>query len=535
MKRKGNQVKLKQSNSWLEIRKKSKTLEIISLIAIIILVGIGIIFDCFAKGGYILFSVENYSSYILTIIQVQATVGTLIFAIIALISGNMSESYKGVSISDYYLNIKPWVLTQKILIIILLFMCFGESILYVFHFYNTAFFMFAATLIVILVSILEVYSAFEGRNRYVGEINAYLEHMIKTEKRHNKGEELFCDFVKDWVQLKDPMDQQSYDEYKNLFLKFMHLMCKYNTDDSLNVLQKQSYMIDHHLLGSAMIESKIKGIDFLNDVYENLWIYVFKSKKENYETFDHFKNGFFLFAKVYEIYMDTIRKLSVEDLQVNLKFSNLIDRVLRMDCHYKEDDRSSFEIECSYLNVLARFMGKCLNKPNALPSIINQSLWRRQYDRLICLTATADIPQDRQNQFFNAYTSVYFYYSYGLIENGLEDVVINGLYLSIIEKGADHQYQAFFYLSFHTFVYYLAIRGEDNCIPSKLRNSALKIWNNNKVKTVFRNFIDDLATKNWLKLDLLRKIQKFLLPLERFPDIGLTVKWMMMESKRLIN
>ena len=65
----------------------------------------------------------------MTIIQIQATVGTLIFTIIALITGNISDSYIGVSISDFYLNLKPWKLTQKVLIVVSLGLCLAGVII----------------------------------------------------------------------------------------------------------------------------------------------------------------------------------------------------------------------------------------------------------------------------------------------------------------------------------------------------------------------------------------------------------------------
>lgn len=537
MVKQNKQLTEKHSYVWIEMRRRSKNLEIGAITGIAILVVVGFICDCFVRDSHPLLSVENYTSYILTIIQIQVTVGTLIFTIIALIAGNMSESYKGVSISDYYLNIKPWILTQKILIIILLFFCLGESILYVFHFYNTIFFMFVATLIVILVSILDIYSAFEGRNKYKDEIDAYLEYMIEIEVRHDKGEELFHNFVKDWTMLNDPIDQQSYDEYKRLFIKFMKLMCRYNSDDSLRVLQKQSYIVTYHFLGSAMIESKIQGMDFLKITYEDLWNFIFNSNdKDNEdskdkENFDHFQNGFFLFAEVYEVYRNAIKKLSIEDLQTNFKFDDLIDLVLRMDVRYKDDnDKITFDIECGNLNSLARSIGRYLKKQNSSSFLINQNLWMKQYDQLRWLYVN-NVPENRREEFLKAYASVFFFYSYGLIESGLEDIVINGMYLNIMKMGVDHQFQVFFYLSLHTFMYYLAIRGENDCISSSLRNSALKILKNNEVKLSFENFLESLSKRTeWMNIKFLKQIQDFLRPLELFPSIGLEVKWLMMDT-----
>ena len=107
-------------SEWNRIHKQNKKLECIALIIMAI---------CFLLGGWcdwnvlikdnVLIFVKDINSFSLTILQIQASVGTLIIAIIALITGNISDSYMGVSISDFYLNIKPWKLTQKILIFIL--------------------------------------------------------------------------------------------------------------------------------------------------------------------------------------------------------------------------------------------------------------------------------------------------------------------------------------------------------------------------------------------------------------------------------
>ena len=86
----------------------------------------------------------------------------MIFAIIALIAGNISESYMGVSISDFYLNIRPWRLTQKVLIMILLGLCLFGVIFYSLGLYNSVFYSFVVTLIAILISILDIYSALKG-------------------------------------------------------------------------------------------------------------------------------------------------------------------------------------------------------------------------------------------------------------------------------------------------------------------------------------------------------------------------------------
>ena len=140
---------------WKQIQKTYKTRELIGIIAMIMSFIIGAICDWnVLVERNILISIDDIESFSLTILQIQATVGTLIFTIIALITGNISDSYMGVSISDFYLNIKPWKLTQKVLIVISLGLCLSGVIFHSLGLYNIVLYLFIATLIAILISIL---------------------------------------------------------------------------------------------------------------------------------------------------------------------------------------------------------------------------------------------------------------------------------------------------------------------------------------------------------------------------------------------
>ena len=104
---------------WKKIQKTYKIRELIGITGMIMSFVIGAICDWnVLVQSNILIPIDDIEAFSLTIIQIQATVGTLIFTIIALITGNISDSYIGVSISDFYLNLKPWKLTQKVLIVV---------------------------------------------------------------------------------------------------------------------------------------------------------------------------------------------------------------------------------------------------------------------------------------------------------------------------------------------------------------------------------------------------------------------------------
>ena len=181
---------------WKKIQKTYKIRELIGITGMIMSLVIGAICDWnVLVQSNILIPIDDIEAFSLTIIQIQATVGTLIFTIIALITGNISDSYIGVSISDFYLNLKPWKLTQKVLIVVSLGLCLAGVIFHSLGLYNIVFYLFIATLIAILISILEMYSAFKGRNKQNQEIEAYVNYMLESNIEYEKKLIIYQDFV----------------------------------------------------------------------------------------------------------------------------------------------------------------------------------------------------------------------------------------------------------------------------------------------------------------------------------------------------
>lgn len=75
---------------------------IVILVVLVILIRLDCIFD-----DLITTIVPSFDQSVLsTITSIQVTVGTLVFTIVAIVSGNISDTYLGISITDYYLNKK---------------------------------------------------------------------------------------------------------------------------------------------------------------------------------------------------------------------------------------------------------------------------------------------------------------------------------------------------------------------------------------------------------------------------------------------
>ena len=90
----------------------------------------------------VIIKVENISEFSLALIQIQATIVTLMLSIIGILSGVLSDQYMGVSVSYYFLEIKPYPLTHK-KIVYAEFILLGFSLIgYVFLLYNFLFSIF---------------------------------------------------------------------------------------------------------------------------------------------------------------------------------------------------------------------------------------------------------------------------------------------------------------------------------------------------------------------------------------------------------
>ena len=521
---------------WIKIQKTYKIRELIGIIGMIMSFIIGAICDWnVLVESNILIPIDDIEAFSLTILQIQATVGTLIFTIIALITGNISDSYMGVSISDFYLNIKPWKLTQKVLIVVSLGLCFAGVIFHSLGLYNIVFYLFIATLIAILISILEIYSAFKGRNKQNQEIEAYVNYMLESNIGYEKKLNIYQNFVLDWKKVADSQDKQSYEKFLEIFEKCMSALWAYRTDEVLSSIEQQCYSISYCLLGSEKKALMEKGLEFVQEAYDILWSFIYNCIIEKTPLLNQYKSEFPLFTEICSELIRSIDEMNVEDVEKRLKFDNLADSVLRAAIWFrynkdkdKEDEtkfkkyKYDYQSEISELNSFAKYIGYYLGKQNNKNNIINQHVWASVLNRW-SLFSTYNIPEERAEDFLKAKVNTYFCYCYGMIVNGQENIVKTGLYLSGMRNTVrlDNKYQALLYLVVHCYIYYLAVRESDDCVPADIRQSALNIWDDKAVKGAFLDFLNMLSENSeWLDIDILDQMFGIIDRFELFPQYG---------------
>lgn len=522
-------------------------MELIGIISVILCLTIGTVCDWnVLVNKNILIPVDDIQSFSLTILQIQATIGTLIFTIIALITGSISDSYMGISISDFYLSIKPWKLTQKKLIIISLGLCLAGVIFHSLGLYNVVFYLFIATLIVVLISINEIYSAFKGKNKQNDEIETYIYYMLESNIEFGKKLNVFQNFVLDWENVVDSQNQKSYDKFLEIFEKGMSAIWDYRTDEALSAIEQQCYSVSYCLLKSDKKMLQEYGIEFVQEIYDRLWSFILNGIEKKESILNEYESGFPFFTEIYGELIQSIDEMTVEDVEKRFKFDNLVDLVLRISIwfSYKENNedeeekekmryrryRYNYQSDVSELSFFARYMGVYLRKQNNKNNIVNQEIWANVLNSWSSFS-TYNIPEERVEDFLKTVVNSYFSYCYGMLVNGQENILKIGLYLkrmgNIIKL--DNKYEVLLYLSVHCYIYYLAIRETDDCVSNDIRQSALNLWEDEDVRKAFKNFLNILSENpEWLELDVLNQMHDVVKRFEMFPQYR-SSKYMIIE------
>lgn len=522
--------------TWKKIQKKNKRNEILGIVCMGVCLTIGIICDwnVLVKNN-VLIQIEDITSFSLTILQIQATIGTLIFTIIALITGSNSDSYMGVPINEFYLSIKPWKLTQMKLIVVSLGMCLAGVIFHSIGLYNMVFYLFIATLIAILISILEIYSAFKGGNKRNEEIEAYIRYVFESEMNYEKKVDTFQNYVLDWENIVDSQNRKRYDEFIEIYKKGMLVLWNYDTNDAVATIEQQSYSMAYCFLKSEKTISKEKGIEFIQEIYDTMWKFIYECIEKDKKILNQYKCEFHLFSEIASELLQSIDEMNVENVEKRLNVGCLFDIALRVSIWLAYEDKTTednqkqpefnrykynYQGEVSSLCSVAEHMGYYLKRQKNKENLINQSVWANVLNGW-SVFSDYNIPEDRSEKFLKAKVSVYFGYCYGMLVNQQENIVKIGLYRKKLGNivTLNNKCEALFYLSVHCYIYYLAERESDSCVPKEIRQSALNIWNDKAVQEVFGNFLNKLSEKEeWLESGNLKQIYEIVKKYEFYPQ-----------------
>ena len=335
---------------------------------------------------------------------------------------------------------------------------------------------------------------------------------------------IYQNFVSDWKRELNYQDRQYYEKYLIVFLECMAEIWNYKSDDGVGIIEQQCYNIASCLLASEKNIVKERGIEFIQEIYKAMWRLIYKYITEEKIVLNQYKREFLFFADISDELIQSMDELSIENVEKRIRFDDLAELIQRVAIWFRNDEINNEESgncsgEINELNHFAIHLGYYLKKKKK-PHITDQDIWANVLKRWYMFSAH-NIPKGREGDFLKSKVKTYFSYCYGMIVNGHVNVIKQGLYYVSMKYAfsLDNKYQAIFYLCVHCYIYYLAIRESDNCVTEDIRQSAKNIWDDNKVKDAFIEFLNKLAENSeWLNLDVLDEIGNVLNGFELFPQ-----------------
>lgn len=510
--------------SWNMCRKKLNRVEFVFIIVSVLLLIIGIFFDIVIHKCSIEDIIGKYDSYILTILGIQATVSTLTIALIALIGSTVSEIYMGVSVSDYYMNIRPAIFKQKNVIIISLGLIVLNCLLYIFSLYSLMISVFIITIILICLSAHEVYSLFGGLQKTQEEIRLYVTdsimHCVENDESLERTNRLIYDFSNDWMNKCQAQTQSEYNEYKGMFMLAFSNLVKCKTKHEVEILREYCVKDICTFLKEEKDIIKARGIELLVSVYECL------SRFINSDDFCNESMGEFnLFSEVSLVLIEALKSMPCEligkifdwddisymvsesafclnqyckgerltgDLKDMLEFSESIGHILKFkEYYYKEQTHG-----------ILRSWGRYIGQPRFyLIDKISENL-KNEYSELVCKN--------------------YFFYCKGFIDNKYMDIIkenvfffgISNLYYNI------NEFEMLYYLAIDCYLYYLSEKESLECVDKTLKNATKNLLNDKKVVDI-NEYLLSLIERNISEyINLEKGLYKILNKCELFPRYG---------------
>lgn len=396
--------------TWNSYRKNVIIIEFIFIIITIICVAMGILFDYEIRHNIIRFSVENFNSYILTILGIQATVSTLTIALVALISNNISETYMGVSVSHYYLNIRPYIFKQNRIIYFSFFLIGASCIFYVFELYNLLISIFAITIMLVFLSSYEIYFLFRGLQKAQEEIELYVSQNIKqhiiSEKRYKKTSSIFSDFINDWAYKCGEQTLNEYQKYREIFVGAFNAVLYMNKPANLLALNENCSKQILSFLQNDSDKIKARGIDLIVDVYEALWKFVISDEFNKENT-----NEFNLFGEVDYTLDEALKDMSLQLVGKTFSWEHLTDIVARtvfclapdnVNLYFSSDLQAVLRFSAS-IGSIAKFKEQYNKEP--IDDII--APWGRYLSRPY-LDSAYNIPENRKKSIWISNAEIIF-------------------------------------------------------------------------------------------------------------------------------
>lgn len=483
--------KLEEKEAWNRCRKKSLSFEIGFVIVAFIITIIGILFDVLVQKSVFSFPVENFNGYILSILGIQSTISTLSIALIALISGNVSEIYMGVSVSNYYLNIRPKIFKYKIVVCISFSLLAISCILYALSLYNCLIAILAITIVLILLSAYEIHFLFRGLQKTKQEVKMYVWFCAETKKEVR--DSVMLSFINDWASKIGEQTQSEYESYKETFIHIFNISLNDNDQETLSFLSGVCVEQVSYCLRDNNVYIKARGIELLSDIYDNLWSFVIGKSFE----FGHTKY-FNLLGRIVDELRDALKDMPISMAKRIFRWEHFTDTVIRTAFHIVTDSKelgTSEDIQgalhLSYsMGYILKY--KEMNNREHIQDTLNS--WGYDLNR-IYLDSAYNIPEGRENIFLNYKCRNSFNYFKGFIDNEYVDIIKENVFFRSLSNSMYRlkETEITYYLLIDCYLYYLAEKESENCVEKSLKKAAKDLLLDNRVLGLNKYFFSKIS------------------------------------------
>lgn len=495
-------------------RKKVIINELVIISLFFIVVMLGVIIECIAKNNNdsMMFKINDNLSMVM--LQIQATLSTLTIAVMALLSGSISESYMGISISLYYLETRP-CLTKTSYIIVAQFVLIITSIInHIYLNYYIVLSILISSILLIVITIFNIYEIFKGKDNYIHEIESYMDWKLNNDSDYKI---IGRRYVENWEEVIVKQTQSEFDKFFDYFMIFIKRLFKENDIDDINSISEELVLC---MLNSDYDKVKIKGIVFVDKYYKGMYLLL----NDTGENIDSVK--IHLFDEIIYEWIMTMKSLENEIFEDKIDFRQMIDYVIRLALLYNDKELDSYEnraiLECS------RKLGSLYQNYKKKGNILNDEKWERQISSYRDYYYSL-IPEEYAEYYFELYALVDFNICYGYIMNGYMKLVENSIFNNDLASVYMFDSPAYVLrnMLIHCYMYYVGFRENTICVDEKIQDMVKEFLLTDVVLNAVLNFYYRLAENvKLLSVELERKLENIIYKNELFPKNG--------EAKRII-
>lgn len=495
---------------WKTCRSKTRKIEN-SVIAMIVAIFIaGAIFDYFVSKGIVFVCVNDINSLSLTLLQIQAAITTLTITIVALLSGSISDSYMGIPLSMYFLEIRPCVLKQKRVICIEFVGLVCNVFMHIFSAYNVVIAVFLASMLLILISIFEIYEIFKGRHQTLDEIESYVYRQIEIQKDCY---ELGKNLIYDWKNMAVLQPESEFERYSKIYFKLIDtILSKNKAITKVNDLSEDfaSFLLTHE-----SDKCRINGIKFTQDFYENIWLWI----NSNNEVAIEIEKPIELITRVDREWFRAFDLLDAEQVEnMGFRYEQFSEAVIRVASWIGySDEREPFDVRT--INSIGRALGGYIDRQYKKGNLITTKYWQNSVADRYGYYAYG-IPDKTKDFYCKSLASRDFNVVYGFLLKGQLQFVKEGVFLEGIKNvyKIDTYALAFKIMVIHCFMYYLAFRENSSCIDEKLQQNIKELLLCEEVVSAISHFYYCMAeSKDILFEKTENEMEEYLQHYELFP------------------